>query len=391
MVQRRKLPKGISRGGRDGKSYIARISVNGTQYYLGLWPTLTDAKTALQIAWGQKAAGTFIPPAERRRLRKAAREKEAAEQLTVAQWFDVWIESLEDGPNPRSPGTITSYRSTVNVHILPMLGERPLTKITNDDVAECVTKAKDSGAGASRNVVRTLRAMFNAAVLAGAGGLTESPVKVKFEKGSSRRRSDSEIPEVEEVNALARAMTPETYLAVVLAFACDLRLGEVLGLQRRDFTNLDKPGKATLVIERQWLSKAKPPAYGAPKDDSYRRVAIPDMFAPEIQAHLTAYVDDAPDAPVFPSPRDKTRPMSHNAFASRWNAARDKERPGTAFHALRHKGLTVYAQTGATGTDTGRRGGHKDPDSAQIYQHSSERADQENTARMNEVLKKIWR
>lgn len=56
--------------------------------------------------------------------------------------------------------------------------------------------------------------------------------------------------------------------------------------------------------------------------------------------------------------------MSHNAFARRWNDARDEVRPGTNFHALRHLGLTLYAQAGATTTETMRRGGHKDVEAA---------------------------
>lgn len=388
-VAKKKLPRGIDK--RTNGWYRARISVDGRQYYLGEWPTLTDAKTALQIAWGQKAAGTFIPPAERRRLRKAAQEKEAAEQLTVAQWSDVWIESLEDGPSPRSPGTITSYSSTVKVHILPMLGERPLTKVTDDDVAECVTKARANGVGASRNTARTLRAMFNAAVTAGAGGLEKSPVHVQVEKAGAGRRKDEQIPSLEEANALAEAMAPDVRLAVELALWCALRVGEVLGLQRQDFKNLGKPGLAELSIERQWLSKAKPPAYGTPKDNSYGRESIPDVLVSKIQAHLDNYVDDAPDAPVFPSPRDQTRPMSHNAFARRWNAARDEVRPDTSFHTLRHLGLTLYSRVGATNTESMRRGRHSDIEVAQRYQHSSVERDRELTALLNQMMRENWR
>ncbi|MGO1592331.1 tyrosine-type recombinase/integrase [Ancrocorticia sp.] len=378
------LPRGIT---MNNGLYHLRLSYHGKQYSCGMYPTLKLAKIAMDKYRAEIILEKFVPPAERRRQLKKQREAAVAEKVTVGEWSTVWLESLEDGPHPRSPGTVTSYRSTLNAHILPVLATTALVNVTPELVNQCVELAKRSGEGASRNVARTLRAMFNAAVLAGVGGLKESPVKVKVEKAGTGRRADEDIPSLEEAEALADAMPADTRLAVELAVWLQLRVGEVLGLQRQDFKNLDKAGASELTIERQWLSKSKPPAYGAPKDDSYRKVAIPDVLAEKIHAHLKAHVLTAPESPVFPSSRDKTRPMSHNAFASRWNDARAKVRPGTNFHALRHLGLTLYAQAGATTTETMRRGGHKDIEAAQRYQHSSVKRDQELTARLNKMMK----
>ena len=379
-----KLPRGIS---MRGDLYRVQLTYRGRQHECGTYPSLKLAKLALEKYQAQIILETFVPPAEMRRQLKKQREAADAEKVTVGQWSTIWLDGLREGPRPRSEGTITSYSSTLNAHVLPALTNTPLTKVTSNDVVQCVTAAKRSGEGASLNTGRALRAMFNAAVLAGAGGLTESPVKMKFEKGGTGRRTDEDIPSLEEANALAAEMPDDSRLAIELAVWCQLRLGEVLGLQRGDFQKLDKAGAAELKIERQWSSKSKPPTYTAPKENSYRRVAIPDTLAGKIQAHLAEYVESDPDAPVFPSPRDKTRPMSHNAFARRWNDARDKARPGTNFHALRHLGLTLYAQAGATTTETMRRGGHKDVEAAQRYQHSSVKRDHELTARLNDMMK----
>jgi integrase len=228
--------------------------------------------------------------------------------------------------------------------------------------------------------------MLNAAVAAEVGGLTKSPLEIRLGNAGNRRRSDDEVPTLVEVNKLIAAMPPELQLAVKLAAWCQLRMGEVLGLQRQDFRNLDKSGKATLHIARQWLSKASPPAYGPPKDGSERTVAIPRKLAQDASRHLEKFVGDEPHSPVFPSPKDKTRPISHNAFASRWNAARDKVRPGTNFHTLRHFGLSMYAQAGATTTEVMRRGGHKDIDAAMRYQHSNLERDRQLAAKLNLLI-----
>lgn len=377
------LPRGITM--RTG-NYRVRVSYEGRQYECGIYETLELAKLALHKYQAECILGTFVPPVERRRQLKAMRAANAARNVTVAQWSQTWIESLATGPKPRSPGTIASYQSTVNSHILPSLGNKPLTDVTPDDIEDCVATAMQSGAGASRNVARTLRAMFNAAVAIGAGGLESSPVKLKISKGTSNARQDEEVPSLEEVNGLAAAMPPDTRLAVLLAAWCSLRVGEVLGLQRGDFKHLDEPGKTTVTIERQWLSKAKPPAYGPPKDDSYRTVVVPAALARKVQAHLDRYVLPNDEAPVFHSSLDSARPMSHNSIGKRWREARAKVRPGTDFHALRHFGLTVYAQAGATQTEIMRRGGHRDADVAQRYQHSSLERDQLLTARLNDIM-----
>lgn len=386
------LPTGISWDHNAGQ-YRVRVTWKSRQYTVGRYFPLTHAKAALELARADIARREFVPPSEQRRLERLQQQKmdeekrlEQERQLTVKQWCKVWLDTLENGSEARSPGTISSYRSTLNAHILPPLGHELLTDVTPEKIDACIAVATKSGIGASRNVARTLRAAFNAAVAIGAGGIESSPVQVKIPKKATGTRQDDEVPSLEEVSALAGAMTPETELAVLLAAWCSLRVGEVIGLQRGDFKNLDKPGKASLNIDRQWLSKATPPDYGPPKDDSYRTVAVPDLLAKKVATHLDKYVADASDAPVFPSPRNRERPISHNALSSRWNEARAQVRPGTDFHALRHFGLTMYARAGATQTEIMRRGGHRDVDAAQRYQHSSIERDQQHTAQLNEWM-----
>ena len=382
--QNPKLPRGISM--YEGH-YRVRVSYQGKQYSCGMYPSLKLAKLALDKYRAQVILDTFVPPVELRRQLKAKREAEKAQRVTVGEWSTIWLEGLREGPRPRSEGTITSYSSTLNAHVLPLLRDRPLNKVTNDDVAECVKLAKKRGEGASRNTGLTMRAMFNAAVLVGAGGLEKSPVTMKFEKSSSRARTDDEIPSLDEAEAIAAAMPADTRLAVELGMWQGLRVGEVLGLQRQDFKNLDKPGRAQVTVTRQWSSKSKPPAYAAPKADSFGTSAVPDVLAGKIQAHLDNYVDNAPESPVFPSAKDKTRPMSHNAFARRWNNARAQVRPGTAFHSLRHLSSSLYEEAGATITDGARRYRHKSLDNEQRYRHGNAARDRELAAKLNDMMK----
>lgn len=381
MAGKRKLPVGITyREATD--RYRVRVTYEGKQYEYGAYDGLELAKAALQQARLEIITRTFIPPRVRTQMRKERQAFEEAQQITLRDWSEQWLADLE--ASDRSPATLASYRSTLNAHILPALGDKNLVEITEDEVTDLVTRATAGGRkpGAGKNAAVTLRAMLNAAIEQGVGGLESNPVPT-LAVTASRPRDDSELPTLAEVKALTEAMGPKFDLAVDLAAFCQLRLGEVLGLQRRDVLDLDTAPR--LRIERQWQSKGAP-AYTPPKDESYRTIAIPAHMVPRLKEHLDLYVAGAPEAPLFASPHDPMRPFSHSAFTRRWQAARKTIRPDLEFHALRHFGLTLFAQQGATVEEIMRRGGHRDPEVAQRYQHSSLERDRELTARMNAVL-----
>ena len=382
----KRLPRGIS---MEGELFRVRVSWRYKQLTIGRYESLAIAKLALGRARAEIVMGTFVPPAERRRRIKAELAAEAAEGVTVAEWSTLWLDRLAADPErPRSPGTITAYRSTLNAHVLNALGSVRLIDVTSEHIDSVISTSRAAGPSAARNVARTVRAMFNAAVLADAGGLKMSPVKVRLGDGGkgSRRREDEEIPSTAEVRALIAAMTPELRLVLRLMAAVGLRPGEVLGLQRRDFVSLDDPAAAQVRIRRQWLSKARPPAYSTPKDDSIRDLSLPTALVPLVVAHLDAYVGPEPDAPVFPSPRNPERPCSHNVLGVRWREAAATVRPGLHLYTLRHYHLTEYARAGATQTETQRRGGHRDAESASRYQHGSVARDHTLAEAFNDLI-----
>ena len=65
---------------------------------------------------------------------------------------------------------------------------------------------------------------------------------------------------------MTEAMPDRLRIAVPLAAWCALRLGEVLGLERRDLEHLDDPEKAVLHVRRQFNVKAN--TLTPPKADS---------------------------------------------------------------------------------------------------------------------------
>jgi integrase len=73
---------------------------------------------------------------------------------------------------------------------------------------------------------------------------------------------------------------------------------------------------------------------------------------------------------------------AHHVHAA-WSTARKRASlPEAHLHDLRHAGLTLAAQSGATLAEVMRRAGHSSSRAAMIYQHAAEGRDAEVAARL---------
>lgn len=386
-AKKAKLPRGIElyRG-----EYRVRISVNGKRHMVGSYRSLADAKSALTLAKADVVRGVYQSPEELKAEREAEKAREAAilaaakaleeKELTVSAWVDRWLGQLiETG---RSDGTLRTYRSTLSRHILPALGKKKLGDVSQDDVDRLLRSRKTPAV--RTNVSRVLRSLYLAAVDQGEGGLTAVPFRLHVPKPQVARGLDSsKVATPEQVRALAEALPEQLSLAAYLAAIMSLRLGEVLGLQRGDFEGLDSQGLAVLHIRRQWNSKSYGggASYSAPKAGSEGVLAIPEELAAQVRDHLDRWVGRKKISPLFPSVHNPDRPMSQTRFDEEWRAARVKAgMPSFRFHDLRHTGLTLYAQAGATLSEIMARGRHKHPEVAVRYQHATLERDRANAA-----------
>lgn len=383
------LPQGIVlfRG-----RYRVRMNHDGKTHSLGVYDTLTDAKAALSIARSEAARGVFIPPAERRASGRVEAERQAAESMTLREWSEQWLAALAANPD-RSGGTIVAYRSVLKNHILPQLGDVRLVDLTPATVAEHLAtlarlpSKRHIGSrrnGIAPNTAIVLRSCINAAVAAGAGGLTA----FQFPPAPKHRRfrpedEQGDVATAEEVKALTEAMPDHLRIAVPLAAWCALRMGEVLGLQRRDLEHLDDPERATLHVRRQWNSQAG--ALTPPKADSTRSIAIPAALLPALSSHLVAFTGPRATDHVVCGPTG--RRVSQSTLDRHWREARDHAgRPGFHFHNLRHTGLSAYAVQGATLAELLYRGGHTDVTVALRYQHATAARDRALTHQLSQHI-----
>lgn len=398
MAREAKLPPGISkRVTPNGRTrYRVRIFGWGKQWQVGDYDTITDAKAALSIEKHLKATGQWTPPPQRKQEERERLAADDVNALTVGEWAQMWLDRQQAlaEAGKLSEGTVTTRRSLVRRNIEPTIGRYRLIDVTPeiiqglvDDLDRQPAKRVQGarGNGTTGNVISCLKTMFHAAVEAEAGGLKVSPVKVRNRPATRIKKvtDGSDLATPLEIVALASAMPGHLQLAVLLGAWCDMRLGEVLGLKRKDFQGLEDPEHAQVVIERQWNSKTHPPSFTAPKADSYRRVSVPANIVPDIVAHLERFAGEGSEGLMFPGTLSG-RPVSHTAFNKAFKPVRDRVKPGFRFHDGRATGLTQYARAGATLKDIMARGGHRNSEVAMRYQRAAAEQDREITARMNE-------
>jgi integrase len=167
---------------------------------------------------------------------------------------------------------------------------------------------------------------------------------------------------------------------VDLAFWAHLRLVELLALRVGD---LDM-ALGTVVVRRQVVETDAGPVEGPPKVGSQRTVHLPPQGVSAVVEHLRTRLPALPTARLFVR-RDGRAPRAHHVHAAWSSVRRAADLPNAHLHDLRHAGLTMAAQSGATLAEVMRRARHSSSRAAMIYQHAAERRDAEVAARLGRL------
>jgi integrase len=356
----RKLP--------SGKWQARYLGPDGVDRSLGTYATKALANQALAKVELQMASGAWLDPARRGQ--------------TLASYAAAWIETRNLRPRTRE-----SYEDQLRLRILPGLGRMPLGKITPQEVRAwhsalmAQAEKRDKGHRSVSSAYRVLRAILNTAVQDEI--LSRNPCQIRG--ASTDRPTHRQTVSEQQVWALAESV-PLLYRALVwVAAATALRSAELAGLRRRDI-DLDS---GLITVARTYVEPARgEPYFGPPKSDAgLRRVVIPAVISDILREHLETYSEPGPDGLVFVS--DKGEPFSrHNR---KWwrQAVRNAGLPkDTRLHDLRHAGLTMAAQSGATLKELMTLAGHSSPRAALLYQHAAAERAVVVAAAMSERLTK---
>jgi integrase len=285
-------------------------------------------------------------------------------RVSLADWSERWLSGRAD----LRPATRAKYRYILDHHVVPELGAYELTKLRPSLVRDWYMGLRKRYVSLADDAYRMLRAILTTAVADEL--IPRNPCRVKG--AGQARSSERPVASVAEV-AAAVAATPEHHrLAILLPSWCQLRRGEVLGLQRRDVDLLHRTIKIERAVIRPMTGGV---VVGPPKTAAGQRtVALPANILPVLLVHLDKFVPPQPDAWLFSSADGG--PMVPSTLDRIWvRARRVIGRSDLHYHDLRHSGLTWSAASGASVAELMRRGGHSNPTAALRYQHATEDRD----------------
>lgn len=355
---------------RNGR-YLGQYRVQGIAYYTPTRRTKKEVSIDLDKIRASIDAGTWISPEQ-------DAENKTRATTTLKIWYNTWIPLVEQAGY--SPNTLRSYRSHWRAHVLPRLGENTLlTDLTTAKIEEFLQDVRaHTSQTTAGNVARSLSAGLSAAH--SHGRLEKVP---EFPPGWMKRtkaRGGKTITyTAKQLNDLIAAADPKYRAAIALGSYGCLRSSEVAGLRRDD---IGIGGKTVRVDEATKTGPGGHPIIGPPKSEAgYRTISLPPEAARIVCDHLEKYVPPAPRSLLFTT-RTGGYERSRVFLAAYKTACMKTGLPVGRFHDLRHSGLTLYGQAGATLAELMARAGHSDVGAVLIYQHAGVERDAELATRM---------
>jgi len=252
-----------------------------------------------------------------------------AGRVTLAQYAAGWQASRLGRPATRA---LTD--NALRLHVLPVLGSRPLASIRHSDVQTLVKGLSETLApGSTRNIYGTLARCLSAAV--DDRMIAVSPCR----KITLPYPDDSEIepPSIEAVGRLAGEMPSRYRAAVILLAGSGLRIGELLALTVADVDFL----RRSLRVERQRLRDGQ---MGPPKTPkSVRTVPLGQVALDELAAHLAVYPSGER---LFTN--DQGESLSYQAWKREFSRACARAGVELTTHGLRHFYASALIAGGAS-------------------------------------------
>lgn len=334
--------------------------------------TKRDATTWLARTAAAISAGTWIDP-------DAPKPPPA---LTLKAYADEWLPRRRVRGRQLAPRTVTEYRAMLDNRIIPELGAVPVPDLTRSQIEKWYSTLDDVPTLQSR-CYGLLRAILASAVDEEIITVNPAAIRGGGHTETARRIEPATVSELEKI---ADAMPPAYRLLILIMGWCALRFGEATELRRSDIDTkrgIIRIRRAVVKVSTipdnlphgsALCSCRKGCIVGTPKTTAgIRDVTIPASLLPMVREHLLAYAapDNEPgDGLLFPAPITGGH-ITASSLTRQWTKARKAgNRPDLRLHDLRHTGLTLAAQAGATTKELMDRAGHTTPAVALRYQHA---------------------
>ncbi|MCL5981565.1 MAG: site-specific integrase [Firmicutes bacterium] len=208
------------------------------------------------------------------------------EKITLENWLTQWVAAKSD----LRQSTIAMYKSIIQQHIVPDLGQKLLDEITALDVQQLLTHKRNSGrsdgriGGLSIATVRHILAILNASLNHAVNlDVIDKNVASKALRPKMQEASKMLVWTPEQAQAfLASTKTHRLYALFALLLNTGMRRGEILGLrwENVDLKNL------LIFVQEQYVPAVKGNIFQETKTDAGRRaIAIPPLIAHDLEQH----------------------------------------------------------------------------------------------------------
>jgi integrase len=353
------------RSTRKGIVYDVRMRDPGGTNYKRTFRTKREAEAFDVREKADRSRGSWIDP------RNA--------ETTFGEWTQTWLAQ----PGSKRPRTIARDSDAVRLHMLPVLGRRPLATITPLDVQKLVTNWTSRFASTTTcTYYAILRAILNAAVAADL--IARSPCRgIKL---PAPRPTEARIVNVEQLHRLAGETDVANRPMVYLAAEAGLRWGECAGLRVRDLDFL----RRTLTISENVGEVRGRIVVGQPKTRAGKRtIAVSSRLVELIGEHLARAGLTAADGDAYVFQAPDGGPLRYRNWHGRvWApAVRQAGLEGLTFHALRHLSTTAMVASGVDPRTAQHRIGHATSRLVmELYAHATTEADRAAADRLGDLL-----
>jgi integrase len=230
-----------------------------------------------------------------------------AGQILFRDFAAAWV---RERPNLR-PRTLDLYGYLLRRHLLPALGNRPVSSIREPAVRAWRQSILDSDVNpvTVAKAYRLLKAILNTAV--DDGLIRRNPCRIV---GAGQEKSaERPVLTVEQVYRLARAVGDRYQALILLGTFAGLRWGELAALTRG---NVDLENATVRVVSTLTETDSGTLKPGPPKSAAGRRtVQLPQLVIPVLRQHLDRYAQPGHDGLVFTGPNGA--PLRRSNFGRR--------------------------------------------------------------------------
>ena len=270
-------------------------------------------------------------------------------RMTLSEWLDRWLEQMA---LTLRPGTLEHYRSDLNHHIKPYLGQKKLTQITSADLRQLYQALQEHGRvrprsgqspGLSSTTVHGIHAtLYQALQAAVTQGLMPVNPAAQVEPPKIAHKPMKILNEQQVERFIeTSAQNPVWHGFFYTELTTGLRLGEICGLMWQDFDER----KGALSIRRT-LRKERGGRLVTGDTKTYagtRTIVLP----PSTAGLLRERKKNSFSPWIFHDPLRPEAPMNPGAaYRQLKKFLKDADLPDIRFHDLRHSFATHALASG---------------------------------------------